>query len=459
MNSTSPRRPQHSPAQWAARLASLPVALRLIFGLTLTILLGTLLFMLPGIGVRPLTFSEALFTSASALTVTGLTVIIPGTDLTFPGQVLLLVFIQLGGIGLMVFTVVIFHLLGRRITLVDRLALRNMFGSLLPGSILRLTSRVFLAVLIIEAVGALLLWRHWAPSLGSETAAWYAIFHSISAFCNSGFDLFAGLPGFATIPNDGGTLMIFGSLIFIGSLGVPVVADLLSFRGINQMTLHTRLTLAIVLIMMLTSTLVIFLAEAVQAGVTAGEPLPRQLGLALFQSVSARTAGFVGIPTFEALSPPSQLILISVMFVGAAPASMGGGITTGTAVVLALALWSYARNRPYPEVGGYTISTETIRRATAVLTISLVVVVGATLLLLLSDTALTLDGALFEVVSAFATCGLTLLYTPRLNQIARIVIVLVMIWGRLGALTVMVALTRPAKQSPYYYPEEPIMIG
>jgi trk system potassium uptake protein TrkH len=203
----------------------------------------------------------------------------------------------------------------------------------------------------------------------------------------------------------------------------------------------------------------LFIAEGVQAGVLRGESLDRQWTLAIFQSVSARTAGFVGVPSFELLAPASQMILIIVMFIGAAPASMGGGITTGTAVVLGLALWSYARNRPYPEIGGRMISTETVRRATAVLVISLAVVIMATLLLLLSDPSLTFDGALFEVVSAFATCGLTLAYTPRLEIFGQVVIILVMIWGRLGALTVMVALARPAKQSLYYYPEEQVLIG
>lgn len=459
MNSSRPAQPNRSPTAWAARLASLPVALRLLSGLAGLVLFGALLFMLPGMSTRPLAFHEALFTSASALTVTGLTVIIPGVDLTFPGQVLLLVLIQVGGIGLMVFTVVIFRLLGRRISLVDRMALRNAFGSLQPGAVLRLTSQVLAAVLMIETVGMLVLWLVWSPELENGVAAWYAIFHAVSAFCNSGFDLFVGLPGYAAIPNDSGTILTFGSLIFIGSLGVPVVADLLAVRSNRPLTLHTRLTLLMIAGMMLSSTLVLFVAEAVRPGVLAGEPWDRRLGLALFQSISARTAGFTGVESFEAISPPGQLILMLVMFIGASPASMGGGITTGTAVVLVIALWSYARNRPYPEVGGRTISTETVRRATAVLTISLMVIFSATLLLLLSDPGLTFDGALFEVISAFATCGLTLAYTTRLNVFGQLVIILVMIWGRLGALTVMVALTRPVKQPLYYYPEEQIMIG
>jgi trk system potassium uptake protein len=454
-----PVQPNRSSTAWADHLSSLPVALRLLSGLAGLILIGALLFMLPGMGRRPISFDEALFTSASALTVTGLAVISPARDMTFLGQLLLLVLIQVGGIGLMVFTVIIFRLLGRRVSLVERMALRNVLGSLMPGAVLRLLFQVVAAVLLIEGAGALLLWFQWKPYFEPEVAAWYAIFHSISAFCNSGFDLFTGIPGYDAIPNDSGTLSIFGVLIFIGSLGVPVVADLLALPRDHKLTLHTRLTLAMVAGMLLTSTLVLVVAESVRPGVLAHEPWDRRVGMALFQSVSARTAGFTPLESFESLSPAGQLILMLVMFVGASPASMGGGITTGTAVVLLLALLAFARNRPYPEVGHRTISTETVRRATAVLTISLIIIFVATLLLLLSNPGLSLQGALFEVVSAFATCGLTLAYTPRLNLFGRLLIVLVMVWGRLGALTVIVALTRPIKQPVYYYPEEQILIG
>lgn len=459
MNPTPYRpRPFHrDPAQWAAWLSSLPVAMRLFLSLVTMVLLGAVLFMLPGVSTRPLTFNEALFTSASALTVTGLSVIIPGTDLTFAGQVLLLVLIQIGGIGLMVFTVVVFRLLGRQITLVDRIALRDILGSLQTIAIVRLTARVLVGVIILQSVGAVLLWFQWRDLLPPDEAVWFAIFHSISALCNSGFDLFGGLPGYATIPNESGVLAIVGGLVFIGSLGVPVIADLLALPRTRRLSLHSRLTLSFIAFLMLTSTLTLFVSET--RGLIAYEPFGRQVGIALFQSISARTAGFVGMESFENLAASSQMVLITVMFIGAAPASTGGGITTGTAVALTLALWSYVRNRPYPEIGGRMITTNTVRRATAVLTISLVVVVAATLLLLITDPNLTLDGALFEVVSAFATCGLSLAYTPRLNLFGQLVIILVMMWGRLGALTVMIALTRPVKQPLYYYPEEPIMIG
>lgn len=442
-----------------ARLSALPVALRVLITLVLAILLCTLLLLLPGITTRPLTFGQAFFTATSALTVTGLSVITPAVDLTVAGQVLLLVMVQVGGIGLMVFTVVVFRLLGRRITLVDRLALRNMFGTLLPGAVLRLTARVLATMLVFEGVGALLLWLNWRAELGSGRAALFAVFHSVSAFCNSGFDLFTGRPGYTTFPTDSGTLAVLGGLIFTGSLGVPVIADLLALPWDRRLTLNTRLTLVFIALLLAVSTLVIFLSEGVRPGVLAAEPWDRRLGLALFQSISARTAGFVGLPSFEALSSATQFILIVMMFIGAAPASMGGGITTGTAIVLGLALISYARGQEHAVVNGRTISSAAIHRATAVLVISLLVVAAGTLLLLFSDAAIALDTALFEVVSAFATTGLSLAYTTRLNGFGQAVIILVMVWGRLGALSVATALARPVPQALVTYPEEQILIG
>jgi trk system potassium uptake protein len=325
--------------------------------------------------------------------------------------------------------------------------------------VLRLTTTVMAAVFVVEAIGALLLYIHWLPTMEPRMAAWYAIFHSISALCNSGFDLFGGLPGYATIPNDGITLSIFGVLIFIGSLGVPVTADLIALPRTRRLSLHSRLTLPFVAFLIISTAVIIFISEGLHPGILADEPWDRRLGLSLFQSVSARTAGFIAVPTFDQLAPASQLMLMAVMFIGAAPASMGGGITTGTAIALLIALWSYVRNRPYPEAGGRTISTITVRRATAVLTISLILVIVATIAILLSDPQIPLDSSLFEVISAFATCGLTLAYTPNLNVFSQFVIILVMMWGRLGALTVMVALTRPMQNPLFYYPEEKIMIG
>lgn len=200
----------------------IPTPAKLALGLALMVVVSTLILMLPSVGAeRPLRLNEALFTAVSALTVTGLSIITPASDLSLFGQVVLLTLIQIGGAGYMVAAVIIFRLLGRSISFADRLALRDSFGLLDMNAILTLTRRVLATVVALELMGAILLWFHWRAELGSGKAFFFAIFHSVSAFCNAGFDLFAGTSGFNGIPSDTFSLTVMGTLIFIGGLGIP----------------------------------------------------------------------------------------------------------------------------------------------------------------------------------------------------------------------------------------------
>lgn len=441
---------------------AVPPALRLVLGLASLIALGTLVLLLPGVGAqRPLRLNEAAFTATSALTVTGLSLIAPGRDLTVLGQGVLLVLIQLGGVGFMVGAVVVLRLIGRRISLEDRLALRDSLGLPEPGAIVKLTQRVLIVVLAIEAAGAALLWLNWRGAMPEGQALFYAIFHAVSAFCNAGFDLFTGRPEFSGgAPTDSATLAIKAALIALGSLGIPVLADGVRYWRDRRLSLHTRVTLAVVALLISGGGLALFLAERQAGGVLAREPLARQVEVAFFQAVAARTAGFAGLPAFESMAPASQLTLMALMFVGGSPASMGGGVTTGTVAVLAIALWGYARGRSAAHIAGRAIAPMTVRKAAAVLTLSLAVVAAATWLILITHPGATLDQALFEVISAFATCGLTLAFTSELNGFGQAVIMLAMIWGRLGALTLFVALAAlPQRPLLVNYPEEQLLIG
>lgn len=450
-------RPPVKPPHAAAR--TLPTAVRLVVGLVIFIALGTVLLLLPGMATRPLTVMEALFTATSALTVTGLSTIVAVQDLTRLGQVTLLVLIQLGGVGFMVAVVVTLQLLGRRIIIDDRLALKDALGIAEPGAVLRLLSRMLIILFAIEALGALLLWFNWRFILPPGEALFYAIFHAISAFCNAGFDLFTGDPRFPNgLPTDTPTLTVIGSLILLGALGFPVIVDLVRLRRRNhRLSLHTRITTTVVAVLVLAGAVGLFIVETRPEGRLHAEPLPRQIVLSTFQSVSTRTAGFGAIAGFEQLHPASTLLLNALMFVGSGPASMGGGITTGTFAVLFLALYGYARGHGTAVIAGRQIAPLTVRRAAAVLTISITVVLVATWLILITH-ATTLDRAVFEVISAFATCGLTLAFTAELNPFGQLIIIFVMFWGRLGALTIVLALA-PRRIPRLAYPEETILIG
>lgn len=434
------------------------LALRVVVGLALLVGMGTLLLWLPVSGAtRQLTLDEALFTAVSALATTGLSVITPGQDLSRFGQVVLLGLMQVGGIGFVVGAVVVFRLLGRRITLEERLNLRDSLGGFSADALLTLTGRVVAGVLLIEGIGALLLWLNWLGRYGPGPAAFYAVFHAVSAFTNASFDLFSGAPDApAAFPTDSVTLLVLAALIIVGALGTPVVADLVRRVRERRLALHTRLTLVVVAALLALGTAALFVGESQPGALFAHLPWPRRLLLSFFHAAT-RTAGF-SLQPLDAMIPPNVLVLTLLMFVGGAPASMAGGITTSTLVVLMLAMWTYGRGHSKVVVGGRTIPGETISKAVAILTAATLVVLTVTWLILMTQPA-TFSEALFEAVSAFSTAGFTLGLTPRLDLFGRLLIALTMFVGRLGALTVVVALARRAPEAPVAYPEEQVLIG
>lgn len=441
----------------------LPPSLRIVIGLLLLIAVGTGLLMLPWMAAeRPLTFMEAIFTATSALTVTGLSVITASTDLSYLGQVTLLLLIQVGGVGYMFAASLAIRLFGRRINLLDRLALANSLGLNKPQAIQQLLRRVLVGILLLEGAGTLSLWVHWNMTAAAppNRTFFYALFHSVSAFCNAGFDLFSGLPEYPLgIPQDNASLLIMASLIVLGGLGIPVLSELIS-RQRRTFSLHTRITLWMVVVLILIGWIGIGIPESLPDGILHDAPLSEKLVRSFFHSISTRTAGFVGLPDFGRMQPESSLMSMMLMFIGSAPASMGGGITTGTFAVLMLSLWGYARGYDTAVISGRTLQLMTVRRAGAILTIGISVVCVATWLLLVTH-PITLNEALFEVISAFATCGLTLGATAELNIFGRWVIMFVMFWGRLGGLTIIIALAQRMAHHKQLvkFPQEDILIG
>lgn len=409
---------------------------------------------------RPLTLVDRLFTATSAVTVTGLNVITPSVDFTPLGQLVILLLVQVGGLGFVVMVVLALLLIGRPLTLTDRLALTTEMGLNYPGAIQTILLRTLAGMLIIEAIGALALFAYWGLTgiAPPDRTLFYAVFHAVMAFCNAGFDLFSGLyPG--GLPNDIMSLLILGVLVILGGLGLPVYMDFL-FRGpVRRFSLTTRVTVMAAIFLIIFGMIGLLLGERHPLRELALVPWPQRITIAWFQSVSARTAGFPGLQTFDQLHQSSRLLMVALMFIGSGPASMGGGITTGTFAVLILATLSYVRGERRPIALRRSISEGTVSRALAVLLVSLGVVAVATWLLLLSQD-LTLDVALFEVVSAYATVGLSLGATPVLDDAGRLLIALIMFWGRLGAMTIMIALLqRRADAQLIAYPEENMLVG
>ncbi len=440
----------------------IPAAVRLIFGLLVLVVIGTLLLSLPVSSYgEPLTLQQSLFTAVSALAVTGLSTIVPSIDLSPTGKVFLMLLIQLGGIGYMVLAILVFRLLGRTISLTERMALQDALGLIHLQGIVQLSIRVFFTVIILELIGAICLFVHWS-NVGAIAdknfgyVAFYAMFHSVSSFCNAGFDLFNGRYAF---PLDGGSMTIMGILIVIGGLGIPVLFDFLTYHSRRKLSLHTKLTMIAFVVLFLVGGAAIWLSESVPGGKLDGLPLARQIGLSLFQSVSCRTAGFSALGGLDGTNPATQLVMTSLMFIGCAPASMGGGITTGTFIVMVLAMIAYIRRNSTPIVYGRAIPGEMVRKAAAVMTISIFVVTASSWLIMLSHPEWSMGESVFEIVSAFATCGLTLERTSDLNDFGQGVVMFMMFWGRLGALTILFAFTRSKSSRRISYPEEKILLG
>jgi len=444
------------------RRQRVPPALRVVLGLLLLDIVGTLLLMLPGVTKTPSSFVELWFTATSAVTVTGLTIETTSTTFTRFGQIIILLLIQMGGLGYMVMAVLALRFFGQRISFFDRLALTHSLGLDRPGAVMQIMRRSVYIMLIIEATGALLLYLHWRTSgiVPQSEVLFFAIFHAVSAFCNAGFDLFTGLSRYPLgLPNDALSLIIMGLLVVLGGLGLPVLLELFLRRQSRRLTLHTRLTLAAMAGLTLFGWLGLFIGEHQVGGVLHDVPIGERIVTTWFQSVSTRTAGFPGLDNFNDLLPASQLLVMGLMFIGSAPASMGGGITTGTFVVLTVAFISYVRGYKRARMARRTISIGTVRRSAALLSLSLIVVMVATWLLLITN-EVSLGPALFEIVSAFATCGLSLGITGDLNGFGLLLIMFMMFWGRLGALTLVVALLqRQSGEQLLEYPEEPVLIG
>jgi trk system potassium uptake protein len=431
----------------------------LVVGFLLLIVIGTLLLKLPFAGTaRPLTWSEAFFTSTSAVTVTGLTVVTTATDLSLWGQLIVLVLIELGGVGFITFSVLLFALIGRRIGIGERQLLQQSLGVLQNVRIAQLALYVLGITLTIQFAGAALLWLRWWPTMGAGPAAYQAIFHSVSAFCNAGFDLFTGtgtvLFGFGRDP---WTLAVLMLLITIGSFGVLVLSDLVTYPWDRRLSVHTKLTLLISAVLTVVGVAAL-LADELFAGTALSDmpPVDRAL-VALFSVVSSRTAGLTIFP-IDQLSEASALLIMALMFIGGAPASMAGGVTISTVGVLWFTVLSTVRGQPQGVAFGRVFPLETIAKAVAIMSISTLLCFVATLVLLAVRPYALLPVA-FEVISAFSNTGYTLGETLNLSPVGRLLIAFMMFWGRLGPLTLVILLAQVEHPTLARYPSERIVIG
>ena len=415
-------------------------------GFLALILLGALLLSLPfahrsGTDVSPL---DALFTSASAACVTGLSVLDTGNTWTVFGKTVILLLIQIGGLGVAVIGVCVTLLAGGGMRLKDRQMLKESWNISSFGDVSGLLGRVLLITLTFELGGALLSWPVFAREFGAGTGLCFAVFHAISAFNNAGFDILGGMGSLTRFGDQAWLNLVTALLIIGGGLGYLAILDLLRFRKRRRLSLQTKIVLSMTGILLAGGTLLIRLAEPIS-----------WMG-AFFQSVSARTAGFATWD-LSRFHPGGLLVMCLLMFVGASPGSTGGGIKTTTIYALFLAARSTATGKP-TQTFRRRVPEENISKAFTVILIGVAFLLFATLLLCLFEPEKDFMALLFEAVSACCTVGLSILPTPELGSAARLVLIVCMFVGRLGPLTIA-TLWRYNAQSEWSYSKEGFTIG
>lgn len=404
-----------------------------------------------------LSFVDAMFTATSAVAVTGLVVVDTGTYFSHFGQLVILILIQIGGLGFMSMTALLAVLIGKKISLRERLMLQEALNKLSLSGVVHLSLRVLQLAAFFELLGALLLSLKFVPLYGWGRGIYYSIFHAISAFNNAGFDL---MGGFRSLIGFQGSLLVnvvITFLVIIGGLGFTVLLDLGVKRRFSRLSLHSKVVL-IMSAALLTIGFALFLILEYNNLETLGRlSFDQKVLVSWFQAVVPRTAGFSTIDVGQ-LTNPTLFFLIFLMFVGASPGSTGGGIKTTTIGALLAAAWAVIKGDEEVELLNRRLPKEIIYRALAIFLMALGLLSVCAMILAITEPYPFLD-ILFEAASAFGTVGLSTGITPNLTTAGKIVIIILMYMGRLGPMTAAVALAQRTRQKRYKYPEEKIVVG
>ncbi|MCK4259234.1 MAG: Trk family potassium uptake protein [Halanaerobiales bacterium] len=437
-------------------LGGLSPAQILAAGYFVVILLGTMCLMLPfsmvdGMGLNLI---DALFTATSATCVTGLIVVTTGTAFTLFGQLVIMILIQIGGLGIMTMSTAFALIIGRKITLRQRLIIQEDLNQNGISGLLRLIQYILAVTFAIEGTGAILLFTRFIKDYPAGKAIFYAIFHSVSAFNNAGFDLFGNsLESFVGDPLINLTVI---SLIVIGGLGFAVLAEFIKKRKLTS--LHAKMVVSTSLILLLVGWFAFMGLEYTNSATLGNLNFGEKLLGSLFLSVTTRTAGFNTVPT-GALRESSLFLVMILMFIGASPGSTGGGIKTTTIGALFSGLWATIKGKNDVEIFGRRLDDTIIYKSFTILLLSLMLVLLVTLILSVTED-IPLLNVLFETISAFGTVGLSTGYTAALSKIGRFLITITMFAGRVGPLTLAVAMSEVnKKKAKFHYPKEKIMVG
>jgi trk system potassium uptake protein len=433
--------------------------LSFVYGFAAMIAVGTVLLMLPVSSSKGqfTPFITCLFTSTSAVCVTGLVVVDTLDHWNLFGQIVIALLIQLGGLGFMTSTTVLMIAAGRKIGLRDRILVGESLGLSQIGGVVRLARNILYFTLIAEAIGAILFYTRFSSLFGWPLSLWKSIFQSVSAFNNAGFDIFGGFHSLTEYSGDYLVLLTTAALVIIGGISFVVVNNIFRARGLHHSSVDTKLVLLITLILLTSGTIIVLAAEYNNPQTMGNMPLPVKMLNSFFQSVTARTSGFNTINT-GSLTLYALFFIIILMFIGGSSGSTAGGIKVNTLGLIVITVWNTIRGREHPEAFGREIHLEQIFRGITLLVLSLGLIAFVFFILSITEHFNSIS-ILFETVSAFGTVGLTTGITPDLSIAGKAIIVIMMFIGRLGPLTLTMALTRNQHINKYRYPKDSVRIG
>jgi trk system potassium uptake protein len=441
----------------------LPSPLIVVSSFLFTIALGTSLLCLPFAHSGDFSLLDALFTATSAACVTGLSVVDTGTKFTFFGQLVIVFLMQIGGIGIMTCSVAVFHLLGKQICHRDRLVLQEVFGISELRSFLNLLKLIFGTALLVETIGTIFLWFSFSDIESPSTRLWYSLFHSISAFCNAGFSLFPD--SLVRYQTDWGVNFTVIALIFLGGIGFPTLFELNFFlrnrkKQRTNLSMQSKVVFTTTFLLIILGTLFLFLIE--QNHSLSSYSVYDKILICLFHSVTSRTAGFNTID-MTSFSDASILVVLGLMFIGAAPGSCAGGVKVTTVAVLFGFIYSKIRGFKRPTLFYRSVSSKSVAQSMILLALAVVAITLSLFIFLITHNTRGLDHMflplLFESVSAFATVGLSIGATVTFTPLDKVIAILLMFIGRVGIFSFGYLVLGLRQEKRYEFAEDSLMIG
>lgn len=432
--------------------------LYLMIGFLIIILTGSILLSLPisSANGKPTLYLDSLFVSTSAVCVTGLTPVVTATHWNFFGQIIIIILIQIGGLGVMTLSTLVAMLLGKRITLSSRLIIREQVGAKGYSGLVKLIRYVLASTFVIESIGAFILAFSFVPVYGFLKGIWFSIFHSISSFCNAGFDLI-GQESLLGVNTNVMIILPIALLVIIGGIGFNVYMDITKYRlNFKRYSLHSKVVLTTTAILLASFTILFFIFEFNNELTIGRLPVGYKLLNSFFQSVTLRTAGFSAMSQ-TGLHNSSTIMSMVAMIIGAAPASTGGGVKVTTVALIIMVLVSEIRGDDDIIMFNKTIKFTQVKKAIAAFIIYMLWILVVGNIIVFTEPFKTSD-VLYEVISALGTVGISRGITAILSPLSKILLIITMFFGRVGILTIIFA-TKKRKQKLYKEAYGTIILG